>query len=265
MNAPAYLCAACLVLFSAGPAIAEPDIAEILQRSVDANTRNYESLPHFNYIKVEKYPDNTTRTYEELMLFGSRYSRTIAVNGEPLLPGRQAEEQRRLEQVTRQRASESPSDRAKRTSLYERERQRDQLLLNEMVKAFDFTMAEEQILNGHEVYVLKARPRRGYRAPNSRAKVLTGMQGTLWIEKKSFQWVRVEAEVIHPVSIEGFLARVLPGTRFQLDQAPVAEDLWLPTHFSMKARAKILFLFRKSDNQDETYYGYYPASASADN
>lgn len=198
------------------------------------------------------------------MLFGSRYSRMIALNGEPLSPERQAEELRRLEQVTRQRAGESASDRAKRTSVYERERQRDQLMLNEMTKAFDFTMAEEQVLNGQEVYVLKARPRRGYRAPNSRAKVLTGMEGTLWIEKKSFQWVRVEAEVIHPVSIEGFLARVLPGTRFQLDQAPVAEDLWLPTHFSMKARAKILFLFRKSDDQDETYYGYYPARTSAE-
>lgn len=265
MKTSAYFCAACLALFFPGPAVAEPDIATILQRSVAANARNYESLPHFNYIKVEKYQDNTTRTYEELMLFGSRYSRMIALNGEPLSPERQAEELRRLEQVTRQRAGESPSDRAKRTSVYERERQRDQLMLNEMMKAFDFTMAEEQVLNGQEVYVLKARPRRGYRAPNSRAKVLTGMEGTLWIEKKSFQWVRVEAEVIHPVSIEGFLARVLPGTRFQLDQAPVTEDLWLPTHFSMEARAKILFLFRKSDNQDETYYGYYPASASANN
>lgn len=260
MNPYFYLCAACLEFFIPGSAVTAPDATMILHRSVEANARNYAALPKFNYIKVEKYQDGTTRTYEEIMLFGSRYSRLIAMNGEPLPPDRQKAEQEKLEQVTRQRAVESPGDRAKRVSVYERERERDQLLLNEMARAFEFTVTGEEVLSGHEVYVLKARPRRGYKPPNSRAKVLTGMNGTLWIEKTTFQWVKVEAEVIHPVSIDGFLARVLPGTRFQLDQQPLSEDLWLPAHFSMKAKAKILFLFSKSDNQDETYYSYSPAA-----
>jgi hypothetical protein len=41
--------------------------------------------------------------------------------------------------------------------------------------------------------------------------VLTGMEGKLWIDEKTFQWVKVEATVIRPVSIEGFLAEVEPG------------------------------------------------------
>jgi hypothetical protein len=262
MTPSLYFCAACLAFLSPGSAVIEPDATMILRRSVEANTRNYAALPDFNYIKVETCQDGRTRTYEEIMLFGSRYSRLIAVNGDPLSPDRQKDEQRRLEQATRQRARESPGDRAKRVSVYERERERDQFLLKEMANAFEFTMTGEQVLSGHEVYVLQARPRRGYKAPNMRAKVLTGMNGTLWIEKKTFQWVKVEAEVIHPVSIDGFLARVLPGTRFQLEQSPVAEGVWLPAHFSVKAKAKILFLFSKSDNQDETYYGYYPAPAA---
>lgn len=55
------------------------------------------------------------------------------------------------------------------------------------------------------------------------------MRGTLWIEKSTFQWVRVEAEVFRPVSIEGFLAQVQPGTRFLLDQAPVSETSGYPS------------------------------------
>lgn len=265
MNPSHYLCATCLTLaLSPGFALTRPDAATIVRQSVEANIRNYAALPKFNYYKVEQGKDGISRTYEEIMLSGSRYSRLVAINGEPLPPDRQMDEQRKLEQATQKRASESPADRAKRVSVYERERQRDQFLLNEMANAFEFTLAGERTLGSLDVYVLKARPRRGYRAPNNRARVLTGMQGTLWIEKSSSQWVRVEAEVIRPVSIEGFLARVLPGTRFELDQAPGSENLWAPTHFSMMARARILFVFSKADSQDETYYGYYPASAASD-
>lgn len=263
MNPPLYLRALFLAaLFTSGLASAEPDTANILQRSIEANVRNYAALPRFNYFKVERGQDGTRRTYEEIMLFGSRYSRLVAVHGEPLSPDRQKDEQQKLQEVAKMRARESPAERAKRVSVYERERQRDQFLLNEMANAFEFTFAGEQTVAGHDAYVLKARPRRGYRPRNNRARVLTGMEGTLWIEKNTFQWVRVQAQVFHPVSIEGFLARVLPGTRFELEQAPVSDDLWLPARFSMKARAKILFLFSKADSQDESYYGYYPATAT---
>jgi hypothetical protein len=88
------------------------------------------------------------------------------------------------------------------------------------------------------------------------------MEGKLWIDKQTYQWVRVEAEVVHPVSIAGFLAQVQPGTRFELDKMPVAEGLWLPKHFSMKAQAKILFLFSHNTQDDETYFDYHKASRS---
>jgi hypothetical protein len=258
------ICAACIPsLFPQTCEAGEPDAATIVRRSVEANARNYEALPRFNYFKIERGRDGINRTYEEMMLFGSRYSRLIAIDGEPLPADRQKQQQHQLDQTSQQRAQESPKVRAKRVAGYEQERQRDQLLLNEMANAFEFTLAGEEVLRSHEVYVLKAHPRAGYKPPNMRARVLTGMNGTLWIEKKTFQWFRVEAEVIHPVSIEGFLARAQPGTRFELEQAPVSGDLWLPTHFSMKARAKILFFFSKMDDQDETYYGYYPAAPEA--
>jgi len=65
------------------------------------------------------------------------------------------------------------------------------------------------------------------------------MEGELWIDKKTFQWIKVEATVIHPVSIAGFLAEVEPGTHFELEKMALEENLWLPKHFAMKSRAKI--------------------------
>jgi hypothetical protein len=262
-----YFITASLVLSAAcvlpAPASAQTlDAETIVQRSVEAASENYKAAPRYNYFKVVHERDGGSRIYEEIMLYGSRYSRLISVNGEPLSPQRQAEEQQKLEAATRARSSESPEERAKRVSGYERERQRDQDMLMEMVNAFTFTLQGEETLNSHPVYVLKAKPRKGYRAPNNRAKVLTGMEGTLWIEKNTFQWVRVEAEVIHAVSIEGFLARVQPGTRFEMDQIPVSEFIWLPRHFAMQSHARILFFFSKHDEEDEDYFGYTPHQPS---
>jgi hypothetical protein len=115
----------------------------------------------------------------------------------------------------------------------------------------------EQRLGAQDVYVLKATPRPGYKPPNTEAKVLTGMEGKLWIDKQTFQWVKVEATVIHPVSIGGFLAEVEAGTHFELEKMPVADSIWLPKHFAMKSRAKILFLFTRKSQSDETYSGYH--------
>lgn len=236
------------------------DAETIVRRSVEANAINYKSLPQLDYFKVERGEDGRTRTFEELMLFGSRYSRLLAIDGQPLSPERQRDERTKLSKAIQARMNESPAERKKRVATYKSERERDQLMLNEMANAFDFKLAEDERLGPWDVYVLKAKPRRGYKPPNTRAKVLTGMEGTLWIEKNTFQWVKVEAQVIRPVSIEGFLARVEKGTRFELTQMPVRENLWLPQHFSMSARARILFLFTKRDEEDESYYGYHPAA-----
>ncbi len=135
--------------------------------------------------------------------------------------------------------------------------------MNQLVQAFTFRPLGRERLGPHEVYVLEATPRPGYVPPNRETRVLTGMQGKLWIDTKTFQWVKVEAEVIHPVWIEGFLARVDPGTRFELEYAPVSDDVWLPTRFVMKSRAKILFVISHSEQADESYFGYSKAPEAA--
>ena len=85
------------------------------------------------------------------------------------------------------------------------------------------------------------------------------MEGELWIDQKSSQWVRVRAKVIRPASIEGFLAQVQPGTRFELDKKPVGNDVWVPSHFAMSSQAKVLYLINHSSSDDETYFDYVRA------
>lgn len=231
----------------------------IIERSVEANARDWKAAPGYDNFERDQESGGGTRTYSVLMIQGSPYNRLIAVNGRPLSFQQQAQEEQKMDTVISERRNESEQQRAARIAKYEAERKRDHALMEQLTKAFDFTFTGEKSFDGHDVYLLTAVPRAGYQPPSMETKVLTGMRGKLWIDKKTFQWVKVEAQVINPVSIGGFLATVEPGTRFELEKMQVEDDIWLPKHFSMNARAKVIFFFNQNSSEDETYFNYHKA------
>lgn len=249
-----------IFLFCSQSSASSPNPSYIIQRSVEANQRDWAAAPQFNYRERKVYDDGT-RTYDELMIEGSPYERLVAVNGHPLDHDKEADEVRKLQETIAKRRKESPDERKRRVAKYEANRKRDHLLMEQLTKAFNFTFGGEQTLDGRQVYVLHATPRPGYQPPNRDTTVLTGMNGTLWIDTETYQWVKVEAHVVHPVSVAGFAARVEPGTEFQLEKMPVAPGIWLPKHFAMKAHARVLFFFHHHDSDDETYFDYTPITA----
>lgn len=247
-----------LALFTALASAGQEDVQAIIQHSVQANSKDWQAAPAYSFLERDVHGGGT-RTSEVTMILGSPYYRLVAVNGRPLTPEEQANEQQKLEKVTAQRCGESKQLRAHRIAKYENERSRDHQLMDEMTKAFNFKLVGEQKSGPFEVYVLKATPQPGYQPANIETKVLTGMQGELWIDKQTFHWVKVEAEVIHPVSVVGIVARVEPGTRFELEKMPVDNGIWLPKHFAMKSLARIFFLYTSKNQEDETYFDYHQA------
>jgi hypothetical protein len=195
------------------------------------------------------------------MLDGSPYNQVVAINGRPLPKAKQSEELRKLQEEISHRRSESSATRAKRIADFRRDQDRDKHFLEQLTRAFNFTLVAERTLGSYHVYVLRAEPKPGYEPPDRDSHVLTGMRGTLWIDKQTLEWVRVEAEVVRPVSIEGFLATVEPGTRFELEKAPAADGHWFAKHYAMSASAKILGLIHHRNHEEETYFNYKKASS----
>lgn len=237
-------------------AVAAQDVETIIKRSVQANESDWAADPQYDHYETDQEDGNPPQTFEVQMLLGSPYKRLVAVNGKELSAEQQASEQRKMQQAIARRQAETPQQRAQRIAQWEKDRKRDHLLMEQLTKAFNFKLLGEQQLGPYRVFTLKATPRPDYKPPNMQAQVLTGMQGKLWIDTKTFQWVKVQAKVIQPVSIEGFLATVEPGTHFELEKAPVAEGVWEPVHFSMKAQAKVLFLFHHRSQENDVYFGY---------
>jgi hypothetical protein len=232
-----------------------PDVQTIIKNSVAANQRDWEAAPHYSYRECDRI-GSTTKTYEVTMILGTPYSRLIAVNDQPLSPEENAKEERKLQQAIAERRAETPEQRQRRIAKWDKERRRDRLMMDQLTQAFEFKLLGSRIVDARETYVLRATPRKGYKPPNMETQVLPAMRGELWIDKKTFQWVKVTAHVTRPISIEGFLAQVQPGTRFELEKMPVDDGIWLAKHFEMKSSAKVLFLFDRKDEEDNTFFDH---------
>jgi hypothetical protein len=259
-----WLWALCVSL-ALSPASAQqvPPVQTIIAKSVAANEADFKAETDFDWIETDR-TGKSSKTSRVIMIEGTPYYRLIALNGKPLSRQQEAQEQQKLQQVTAQRRAETPQQRQQRIEKFEKERRRDNAMMDQITKAFNFTFMGVHKVHGVGVYVLKATPRPGYKPPSMETQVLTGMHGELWIDQKAFHWVKVTAQVIHPVSIEGFLAQVQPGTRFELDNQPVGDGtIWQPSHFSMRANAKVLYMFERQSQEDDTYTDYQPVHAAS--
>lgn len=248
------------ILYGAQPG--DVKVQEIIQKSVAETQADWNEAPKYAFTEhdIISKRDNpkTTKTYEVLMIEGSPYDKLIEMGGHPLSKSEQQAEDRKLRAEISRRQHESTRDRAKRIAKYQRERAQDHAMMREMVRAFNFQLVGEPVLNGHATYQFQATPKPGYVPKTRETKVLPGMRGTLWVDKETCQWVKVEAEVIRPVSFYGFVAKVGPGTRFELEQEPVAGNVWLPKHFSVRVNASVFGVFSENSTDDETYRDYRP-------
>lgn len=239
-------------------ALSPDDVAKIMERSVDAFKKNWAAEPHFDCSERDK-TKNSDKTYQDIMLYGSQYQKLIAVNDKALDGRQKAEEERKFQATVSRRQAETNSERRERVGKYEAQRKHATDLILELSKAFSFSMAGTDKLGDHEVYVLNAEPRAGYAPPSMSTRALTGMRGKLWIDRTSFQWVKVTVEVFRPVSIGGFIARVEPGTRMELEQQPVSGDVWLPSHLVVRSRSKVMLMINRQTDEEQTFFDYHPA------
>jgi hypothetical protein len=242
-------------LVPAEGATAAHDANGIIQQSVTANQRDWTAAAEYSYSETVKTAKGT-KTWQVTILYGSPYRKLNRENGAPLSAAEQKNEDAKFQKAVGARRSESDQEAARRVAEYEKDRRRDHRLMEELTRAFTFQLTGKGQVAGRSVYILRATPRKGYQPTDRETRVLTGMRGTLWIDQQSFQWVKVQADVISPVTIGGFLATVEPGTRFELEKMPVADGIWLPKHFSVRSHAKVLLVFHHQTGEDDTWFDY---------
>lgn len=241
-----------------------PDAATIVQRSIAVNTADWKAQPQYSHeehntkTKIDSGGDaksTISKRYEVTMIEGSPYSRLIGIDNEPLTAAQAQQERDKLNREIRRRRNESPVQRSARIAKYQGDRSEEHLLMQQMVDAFHFRLNREEQIDGIDCYLLDAIPNPDYSPPVEKARVLLGMKGHLWIDKAEYHWVKVQAEVIKPVQFGLFIAQVKPGTKFELEQAPVG-GVWLPKRFMESVNASIFGFYGMRSRQEEHYSNY---------
>jgi hypothetical protein len=156
-------------------------------------------------------------------------ARLVQRNGQPITAAEDAAERERL-----QAQLDSPGDFAKHHKRDNAARNYSMELVRQMSHAmvFTYTPGQPQRPNfaGAQV-VLDFTPDPHYKPPSLVDDTLTGIEGRVWIDRKSLRVIRIEGHVLHPIDYGwGVLGRIYPGGHVEFEQTNAGGDRWAYAH-----------------------------------
>ncbi len=191
---------------------------------------------------------------EVLYIGGRRYFRPLEQDGKPISEAKARREQDKLDRAAAEASRLTEAQRNMRIEEAERDRAKSRAQFKDIPDAYDFKLVGEAIIDGRGAYEITATPRSGYHG--ELRGILHSLEGTLWIDKHDFIWVKFEAEVLKPFSLGWFLARVGQGTHLSYEMMRVNNELWVPKEISLKASARLALLKKVNVEQEITFSDY---------
>ena len=229
------------------------DLEEIVSRGTATLKSDWAADSDYAYVEkdeAQKGDSTTSKTSQVVYIAGSDYYMPLGVDGQP-----ERGELEKLKNEVQRRNTESADERRKRLEKYHKQRSENEAIVLDFPNAFNFELLRGETMNGYPAYVLSGTPKKRTGPLSLAAKVLSGMRGTIWIDKETFHAIRVECDVMTPVPVYGVLARVLPGTHIEFGMTPVTHSTWLVGDLSMKLRVSKLF-FKSTQLTHSTYTNY---------
>jgi hypothetical protein len=238
---------------------------EIVSRAMKRDLNNWEMEK--NYIFVERVeqrelnPDGSLKsekseTEEIIFLYGQPYRRLIRRNDKPLSEDEARKVEKKLNDTMDKRSHETAAERQQRLVDFDKRHQQEHAFLLEVPEAYDFRILREETLNGRPTFVISGEPRESFRPNLNAARVLPKLRPKLWIDKNSYQCMKMEADVIDTIVWGGFLLRLHPGSHIELEQTLVNDEVWLPLHARINLDARVALFKTIRLDVDVTFSDY---------
>ena len=238
-----------LLLSLALPAVlSAQDPLEIIRRATEIDRRDTVIARSYTFLQRQEQRDldaggklkkTESETYDVTLLEGSPYRRLVARNDKPLSQKDQSKEADKLQRSIEDRRKETPEQRERRIADWERKQQKQREPLKELPEAFTFTLTGEESLNGGDAFVIDGMPKPGYRPKSQSTSFFPKCKLRLWIDKKDYQWVRIDIESLDTISFGGFLVRLAKGSHVTIESARVNNEVWLPKRAVIKGSVRI--------------------------
>jgi hypothetical protein len=257
--------------FCAAEALADAESArEVVLRSVGQDTRNERIARNYTYKALNRIREldsagnvkATHSTLEEVLYVGGKdYFHPLEKDGKSLQAAEAKKEEAKLDRAVKEASAMPEAERKKREEERVARRVKERERLRYVPDGFDFTIEGTSMFNGREAWQIRARPRRDYKGPY--AFLYRNMEGTLWIDRQDYQWVKVEADVRETISLGWFLARIEMGTRISFERMKVNGELWAATHVELRASARLALLKKVNAEQEITFSDYRKFAADS--
>lgn len=247
------------------------DPKEIVRRSVEVDHHNFERAQKYTCTQrqVIKHLDKhgnvkstEIKTWDINFYFGELYAKLVQVDDKPLSAKEQQKEDEKLEKLLAKRRKESEEDRQKRLEKQEKDRREGRAFVRDVVNAYDFRLAGDDKVSGEDTWVIEATPRSDFKPTQPHADILKKIKGRIWIEKKDYNWVKVEAEAVDTISFGLFLFRIHPGSHFVLETAHINNELWALKRLYINGSARIALLKNEIAEQEDDFTNYKKFSTS---
>jgi hypothetical protein len=245
--------------------LTQEQIRQLFRTVADKDIENDKKLLNYTYTEhgVENKLDgkgevksSESKTYEILEIYGDPVRRLIAKDDKPVDAKEAAKEDEKIQKIIDKRKSESDEERNQRLKEEQKQVEDNRQFEKEVADAYTFTLLGIEQVAGRDTYVITADPRPGFEPHIKDAKMLPKFRFKAWIDKDELQWTKLDAECVDTVSFGLFLARIHKGSRLELEQTRVNNEVWLPKHVSVKVDARIALLKEVSENLDFTYRDY---------
>ncbi len=251
-----------LLLAAISMPAAEPDAEQLVRRSMEifeeswSATRNREYDERVRKIDLDKDGNEKKLDIKSFRVFqidGSPYRRLISRFDEPLSPAEEESERIKLKEQKALRGSESERKRLNRSRKYDRRRAQTSDALAEIPNAFELELQGTEAVGERMAYVIGVRPRPGYKPVSLRARVFTQLHGKLWVDQESGAWLKVEAELMGPVTFGWFLVRLHKGARVEIMNEEIGDGRWAMTRLWYRASVRIGLVKRIAMDEEHLY------------
>jgi hypothetical protein len=241
------------------------DPREIVRRSVEIDhgtielARNYtcqnrEVIHHLG--KNGEVKSTEIKTYDINFYYGEEYNRLIQKDDKPLSADDQKKEDEKLDKFLAKYRDESPEEREKRLTKEKKQREEGRAFLRDLVNAYDFRLVGEERVDGVDSYVIDANPRPDFKPTQPHADMLKHIKGRMWIEKKNYNWVKVDAQATDTISFGLFLFRIHPDSHFVLEKRLLNNEVWLLRRLDINGGARIALFKNENIRQEDVFSNY---------
>jgi hypothetical protein len=246
-----------------------PDL-KALFKELDANQKAIDKIKEdYAGTRVEdetEYDSNGTakkRTVTESTFFyvdGEEISTVTKRDGKPLGDAEAKKEtekaQKRVEEIQKRQARKAVKE-EKAEEEGKQQKDDNDVGIEKFLRACQFVNPRRERIRGQDLLAFDFEANPEYKPRNLTERIVQKLAGSIWVDEKAHDVVRLEAYFAGDAKIAGgALASVQKGSNFVFEQGYVNNEVWLPTLVEIHVSARVL-LVKGLRATDVTRYSDY--------